>query len=70
MSASYGQALPANTDKHQLDWLLWLQGIRYILRVPHQCNKLGEIELELECFELVHEEVVVFLYSKGKNLLY
>jgi len=33
-------------------------------------NKLGEIELELECFKLVREEVVVFLYSEGKNLLY
>lgn len=32
-------------------------------------NKLGDIELELECFNLVHEEVVVFLDNEGQNFI-
>ena len=32
-------------------------------------NKLGDIELELECFELVREEVVVFLDNEGQNFV-
>jgi len=32
-------------------------------------NKLGDTELELERFELVSEDVVVFLHNEGKILI-